>query len=76
MATAYETVTVSGEGVRLDRILARRDRRLAPGLVEAALELNPSLAALGPIIPVGTVVRLPPPAAEAAAEIPVVPLWG
>ena len=56
---AYDAVTVAGEGVTLERMLWRRDRQYTPGLAELALSINPGLAALGPILPVGTDVRLP-----------------
>lgn len=44
------------------------------GYVETALELNPQLAALGPVLPLGTPVELPDlqPATRSA---PMVSLW-
>lgn len=56
-----ETITVAGDNLSLDLILYRRDGRAGQDLVEAALALNPGLAALGPVIPVGTRVILPDP---------------
>jgi len=45
------------------------------GMVEQALELNRDLAALGPILPLGTPVILPEPLAYAAPIQPLVQLW-
>lgn len=45
------------------------------GLVEAALELNPGLAELGPVLPHGAPVRLPPLPPAGAADRPLVQLW-
>jgi len=45
------------------------------GVVEQALELNRDLAALGPILPLGTSVMLPDPVAYSAPTQPLVQLW-
>lgn len=72
-----ETVTVRGEGISLDLLLWRRYGVRGQGLVEEALVLNPGLAALGPILPLRTIVTIPdlPPAASAPA-VKVVSLFG
>lgn len=44
------------------------------GVIEQALELNPGLADLGPILPHGTAVDLPEQPAAAPAR-PIVRLW-
>jgi phage tail protein X len=44
------------------------------GLVEAAHDLNPGLAALGPFLPEGTLVNVPLPAI-ATPVAPLVQLW-
>jgi len=44
------------------------------GVVERVLELNPGLAALGPILPHGTPVNLPL-TAPAAPPAPLIHLW-
>lgn len=64
---------VTRQGERLDLICWRHYGRCA-GVTEAALEANPGLADLGPILPFGTVIMLPdaPPAREAR---PLVKLW-
>lgn len=47
------------------------------GLVEQALELNPGLAGLGPVLPLGTAVTLPAVSSTStsAATQPLVQLW-
>lgn len=54
-----ETVTVKGENILLDLLLWRRHGVRGQGLVVRALELNPGLAGLGPVLPIGTEVILP-----------------
>jgi phage tail protein X len=44
-------------------------------VVEAALELNPGLADLGPILPHGLLVNLPEPTATPTKTSQVVNLW-
>lgn len=39
------------------------------------LETNPGLAALGPVLPVGTVVELPEPTAAAPRTNDLIQLW-
>lgn len=48
------------EGDTVDLIAYRRFGRLADQ-VERILEFNPGLAELGPILPVGTIVKVPVP---------------
>lgn len=62
------------QGDTIDAICHRVFGRTA-GLVEQVLELNPGLAAIGPVLPIGTVVILPEPAAAAPAQQPLVQLW-
>jgi phage tail protein X len=61
---ATEEITVSGDGITLSRLIWRRFRRAVPGLAEVTLDANPGLSSLGPILPIGTVVRLPIPQDE------------
>lgn len=56
MAEAY---TVQQLHLSLDLILWRRFGRPGQALVEQTMVANPGLAALGPILPVGTVIVLP-----------------
>ena len=69
-----EPVVVRREGVTLDRLVWERFGRTA-GVVEATLALNPGLAALGPVLPVLTLVILPDAASEAVPVRTVVRLW-
>lgn len=71
------TLTVRSEGLVLDAILsAATDAVTGRSLVEATLELNPGLAALGLIIPLGTTIIIPDPPTEAVAAREVVSLFG
>ncbi|MBB6308899.1 tail protein X [Xanthobacter tagetidis] len=70
----YDIVEVKADGTALDLLIWRRHKRPMPGLMEAALDANPGLAAHGPLLPVGTMVRLPRPQPSAAAPT-VVRLW-
>ncbi|WP_198475204.1 tail protein X [Aquamicrobium zhengzhouense] len=72
-----EMVTIRGENITLDLLLWRRHGVRGQGLVEETLALNPNLASLGPIIPLGTVVRLPDlPVRQEPAPRKVVSLFG
>lgn len=74
---AYETVTVRGEGLRLDLIVWRRLKRPFKAVVERILDVNPGLAAKGPVLPIGTVVNIPVELLSPPPEPtrPVVKLW-
>jgi phage tail protein X len=61
------------QGDTLDLICQRHLGRTA-GVVEAALEANPGLAALGPVLPMGTTVMLPDQS-PAAAQTSLLQLW-
>jgi phage tail protein X len=68
------TVMVEGDGIALDRLIFEAMGR--EDLVPVVLDANPGLAALGPILPVGTRVCIPEPdASEAITVIPTVKLW-
>lgn len=60
-----ETITVRGEGITVDLLLWRKYGVRGRGVVEATFALNPGLAALGPILPLGTLVTL--------ADLPAAP---
>lgn len=71
-----QTITVKGEGITLDLLLWRAYGVRGRILVEDALALNTDLAALGAIIPLGTLVHLPDlPAAETGQSLLVVSLF-
>ncbi len=72
-----ETIVVRGEAVTLDLLLWRRHGVRGQALVEEALDLNPGLAALGPVLPLGTPVILPDlPTLPATPPVRVVSLFG
>lgn len=66
MSTATTTVRAL-QGDTLDQ-LCQRHLGATAGTVEAALLLNPGLAALGPELPLGTPVTLPAQPAPATAN--------
>lgn len=66
-----ETVT-SIQGDTID-LICRRAYGDESGFVEQVLEANPGIAGLGPILPTGTVVKLPDIAKP--ADLPTVSLW-
>lgn len=62
------------QGDTLDRLCWRHLGRTA-GVVEAALNANPGIADLGAVLPHGTAIELPEPAAVAPAQRPLIQLW-
>ncbi len=72
-----ETITVAGDGITIDLLVWRRFRARRDGLVERIIATNPGLAALGPILPIGTNVVIPmdDPSAKPAKPA-LVRLWG
>lgn len=73
-----EQVTIEGQGITLDLLLWRRFGIAGQALLEATYELNRGIAALGAVLPAGTVVTLPDPPSprSAAATVTVVDLFG
>lgn len=71
-----ETIVVKGEAITLSLLVWRRFKRQNTGFVERVLDINPGLADLGPILPVGTSVVFPidPPKVQ-RKERNVVHLW-
>lgn len=70
--TEYE----SREGDMLDEIAARFYGVVNDEVINAVLAANPGAAALGPRLPLGTIVRLPALKREdAMTAAPVVKLW-
>ena len=65
---------LSIEGDTLDLICWRELGRTA-GTVEAALEGNPGLADLGPVLPMGTPVMLPEVSIATPETRDIVQLW-
>lgn len=64
---------VSKDGDVLDQIVFGRYGNTAAGQVEAVLEANPGLAALGAVLDAGVRIRLPDLADETPGE--TVKLW-
>jgi len=71
-----DAVTIRGEGITLDLLLWRIHGVRGQHLVEVAFELNPGLAALGPVLPLGTVVKIPPMPQAVRAPAPLITLFG
>lgn len=68
-----QTVTAR-QGDTLD-LLCLRHLGTTAGVTEAAYALNPGLAALGPVLPLGQAVTLPDPPTTPAATANTVQLW-
>lgn len=64
------------DGERLDRIAKAELGTEKGGTVEAILDLNPGLARLGPLFPVGTRIKLPPRPVAGPPVKPVARIWG
>lgn len=76
MSLNTETIVVRGDAIPLDLLIWRRFKTATPGLVERALALNPGLADLGVMIPVGTSVLIPVDAPDdKPAKRPLVRMW-
>ena len=67
---------VRQDGLRLDHIAREALGSWNNGIVEAILDLNPGLAALPAILPVGTAIDLPPRPASDPVRKRVVKIWG
>lgn len=77
MASSSQRVEiVQSEGLTLSLIVWRLFKRQPDGYVERVLKLNPGLADLGVILPVGTRLVLPLDEQSAAPKRAVVRLWG
>lgn len=69
-----KTVMVEGDGIALDRLVFDVTGR--EDLVPAVLDANPGLAALGPVLPVGTQIGIPEvSSAQEIAVIATTRLW-
>ena len=66
---------VQSEGLTLSLIVWRLFRRKPEGYVEQVLTLNPGLAAVGPVLPVGTRIVLPLEEQTLKPKRTVVRLW-
>ncbi len=70
-----EVVEIDGDGLMLDAVLWQRFRRPTPGLAERTMDINPGLAALGPVLPHGTRIMIPIEKQASVRVMPVVSLW-
>ncbi|HEV7293120.1 MAG TPA: tail protein X [Devosia sp.] len=72
-----QTITIRREGLTLDLLLFQSYGPSGRDLLEIAFGINPGLADLGPIIPLGTTVTIPDrPVGSALSSRPVVSLFG
>lgn len=55
------TVVIAHQGDTVDALCLRHLGTTAGGVVETTLDINPGLAALGPVLPMGTPVTLATP---------------
>lgn len=67
------TTVIAHQGDTLDTLCWRHLGTTDP--VESALEVNPGLAALGPILPEGTAVTLPAAESIAPPAKTIIQLW-
>ncbi|WP_036129270.1 tail protein X [Luteibacter mycovicinus] len=72
--TAEADVVRARQGDTVDAI-CWRELGATRGVTEQVLELNRGLARLGPILPEGTLVKLPARATVAPAVLPLINLW-
>jgi phage tail protein X len=70
-----ETITIRGEGISVDLLLWRKFGVRGRELVETVFDINPGLAALGPFLPLGTTVIVPPLPAESRTPVKLVTLF-
>lgn len=75
MDQVIETVAVEGDELTVSVIVWRRFKRPMPALVEAIYDLNPGLADLGPILPVGTSFDMPIPIPREQQVLDPIRLW-
>lgn len=67
-------IVTAHQGDTVDGLCWRHLGRTA-GVTESVLESNPGLAALGPVLPMGTQVELPDQVQAAAQQNNIIQLW-
>jgi len=72
--TAVSSLYFSSDGDMIDAVALTHYGSAAPEVLEAILEANPGLAAVGPMWPAGLEVELPPVATPQSDE--TAQLWG
>lgn len=75
MTQVSEKVTVEGDNLTVALIVWRRFHKPMPGLVEQIYDINPDLAGLGPILPVGTSFTMPIPIPRGTVDLDPIHLW-
>jgi len=75
VSKVIERITVEGDALTVSLIVWRRFKRPMPGLVAAILDINPGLADLGSILPLGTVFEMPVPVAQDHQVLDPIRLW-
>jgi len=75
VTTTIESHTVDVDYMTLSTVVWSRFKKRMPGMVERIYAENPALANLGPILPRGTVVRIPVDVSTEPEEVAVVSLW-
>lgn len=76
MTSFDQLYTVEHDGERLDKIAKDKLGSERGGTVESTLALNPGLAAKGVILPLGTVIKLPPRPSEGPPRKVISRTWG
>lgn len=72
MATLVPITAQQGDTLDL---LLWRERGLGPADISAILDSNPGLAALGSVLPMGTIVLVPAVTTPAQTSLPLIQLW-
>ncbi|TVR06618.1 MAG: phage tail protein [Salinarimonadaceae bacterium] len=76
MRSSTKLVTIESEGLTVSLLVWRLFRRKPEGYVERVYEMNPGLADVGPVLPVGIQIVFPLDAPSTAPRRRVVRLWG
>lgn len=71
----FETYVTDADGLTVDLIIWRRYRRQTPGLVEAVLDMNAGVADLGPLLPRGTMLKIPIDQPSMQTQATLIRLW-
>lgn len=70
------TITIEREGITLDALLWRVHGVRGRGLLEETYAINTGLAAVGMLLPQGTVVIIPDLPVQATPAVKIVTLFG
>lgn len=75
MTTFDRLYTVRRDYERLDKVARSQLGTERGGTVESILSINPGLASLGPILPIGTIIKLPARPSGVTRKV-VSRIWG